>query len=194
LVRPAHIATEFVVAAATTGGYSFADNTVSELGVIGCTVQYCSPEHALMNAAFIGFGVLLVVGSLLLTHNLGPWVAGLLVISGLSSIATGLAPLDQNTALHSLFATPLFIAQPASLAALAFQSWRVRPVPACILLATGIVTAFAALAFVLNGDRSGTGTLERLALWPVLIVLAGVGWTHLRLGRRTGPPAPGVCP
>ncbi len=187
LVRPVHIAMEFVVAA-RADGYSFANDTVSALGVVGCTVQHCSPRHALMNAVFIGFGVLLVVGSLLLARSLGPWVAGLLVISGLSSIATGLAPLDRGAALHALAATPLFLAQPAALIALACQWWRSRPASARLLLATGVVTAFAAFAFVLIGDRPGAGALERLALWPVLVALAGVGLLHLRPGRKRGRP------
>jgi len=192
LMRPAYIATEFVVAAATTGGYSFVDNTVSELGVVGCTMQYCSPEHGLMNAAFVGFGALLVLGSFLLARSLGPPVTGLLVISGLSSMATGLAPLDEGTALHTLAAAPLFLAQPAALIALAYQSWRARPVPARMLLSTGLVTSLAALAFVLNGDHSGAGALERLALWPVLIALAGVGCIYLRDGRCAGVPGSGL--
>ena len=182
LVRPAYIATELVVAASTTGGYSFFDDTVSELGEIGCTATYCSPAHAVMNAAFIGFGVLLVAGGCLLWRSLGAGVAVLLVISGLSSVATGLAPLDQDATLHTIAATPLFLAQPAALIVLGVQARRSRPAWARVLLVTGAVTSCAALAFVLHGGGAGSGALERLALWPVLVALAGVGWTCLRLG------------
>lgn len=190
LVRPAYIATEFVVAAASTGGYSFADDSVSDLGAVGCTAAYCSPHHALMNASFVGFGVLLTVGALLLWRTFGPWVTGLLVVSGLSSVATGLAPLDQDATLHTLAAMPLFVAQPVALIALAVRSWGVRPALARALLVTGVVTSFAAVAFVLHGDGEGAGALERLALWPVLVALAGVGWTCLGVGPRPSRPSP----
>lgn len=185
LVRPAYIATEFVVAAASTGGYSLADDSVSDLGVVGCTAAYCSPHHALMNASFVGFGMLLAVGALLLRRTFGPWVTALLVVSGLSSVATGLAPLDQDATLHGLAATPLFVAQPVALIALAVRWWGVRPPLARALLGTGVVTSLAAVSFVLHGDGAGAGALERLALWPVLVALAGIGWTCRRPSPST---------
>lgn len=181
LLRPAYIAIEFVVAASTNGGYSFVDDSVSTLGQVGCTPAYCSPDHALMNAAFVGFGALLAIGAVLLRRSLGAWGTVLLVISGLSSIATGLAPLDQDETLHAVVAMPLFVAQPTALLVLAVQSWPMRPGLAGMLLAAGGVTGIAALAFVLNGGGVNSGLFERLALWPVLVALAGVGWSRLRL-------------
>ncbi len=115
IVRPAYIATEYVVAAATTGGYSFVADSVSKLGEVGCSPAYCSPRHEVMNGSFMVFGVLMAGGALLLARPLGPWVTGLLVVSGVSSFATGLAPLDQDATLHALAATPLFVAQPVAL-------------------------------------------------------------------------------
>ncbi len=110
LVRPAYVATEVLVAAATTGGYGFARDTVSRLGEVGCSAAYCSPRHELMNGSFVVFGVLLAAGATLLHRRLGPLVTALLVVSGLSSVATGLAPQDQGATLHLLAATPLFVA------------------------------------------------------------------------------------
>ncbi|MCW2834239.1 MAG: hypothetical protein JWN68_2192 [Nocardioides sp.] len=182
LARPAYIATEFVVGAATTGGYSFVADSVSRLGEVGCSAAYCSPRHDLMNASFMGFGVLLAGGAALLSRPLGPWVTGLLLVSGLSSIATGFAPLDQDAALHTLAATPLFVAQPIALLVLGAQLRREQPVLGGALITTGAVTGAAAAAFVLAGDGPAAGALERLALWPVLIGFAGFAWT--RLSRR----------
>jgi hypothetical membrane protein len=68
-----------------------------------------------MNGSFMAFGVLLAGGAVLLARPLGPWVAGLLTVSGLSSVATGLAPLDQDATLHGIAAAPLFVAQPIAL-------------------------------------------------------------------------------
>src|SRR6478735_1006884 len=175
LLRPTYIAAEVVTAAATTGGYSFVTDSVSRLGEVGCTASYCSPRHEVMNGAFMVYGVALAVGALLLARQLGPWVTGLLVVSGLSSYATGLAPLDQDAALHALAATPLFVAQPLALL-LGRQVRRERPRLGNALLATGVLTATAAVGFVVSGDGRAAGAIERAALWPVLLGLAAYAW------------------
>ncbi|MDR7253232.1 putative membrane protein [Nocardioides sp. BE266] len=176
LLRPTYIVTEVVTAAATTGGYSFVSDSVSRLGEVGCTAAYCSPRHAVMNGSFVGYGVMLAGGALLLARPLGPWVTGLLVVSGVSSVATGLAPLDQDTTLHALAATPLFVAQPVALLLLGARLREDRPWLAKTLLATGAVTAAAAVGFVVSGEGRGAGALERAALWPVLFGLAAFAW------------------
>lgn len=187
LVRPAYIAIELVVAAATTGGYSVVADSVSRLGEVGCSVAYCSPQHELMNGSFMVFGALLASGAVLLARSLGPWVAGLLVVSGLNSAATGLAPLDQNATLHAIAAAPLFVAQPIALILLGARCRNNRPGLAWALLAAGAVTAAASALFVLSGDGPASGALERLALWPVLVGVAGFAWTRLpRRGQSTG--------
>ena len=191
LVRPTYIATEFVVAAATTDGYSFIADSVSRLGEVGCSAARCSPRHELMNGSFIGYGVLLAGGAVLLARPLGPWVTGLLVVSGLSSVATGVAPLDQDATLHTIAAAPLFVAQPLALIVLGARLRHDRPRLARALLTTGAVTGAAAVSFVLSGDGPVSGALERLALWPVLVGLAGFAWTQLPRRRSASPPRVG---
>ena len=178
LLRPTYVATEYVTAAATTGGYSFVSDSVSRLGEVGCAAAYCSPRHEVMNGSFMVYGAMLAGGALLLARPLGPWVTGLLVVSGVSSYATGLAPLDQDAALHAMAATPLFVAQPLALLLLGARLRRVQPRLGAALLATGAVTAAAAVGFVLSGDGQSAGALERLALWPVLGGLAAFAWGH----------------
>ncbi|CAB4927852.1 unannotated protein [freshwater metagenome] len=178
LLRPTYIATEVVTAAATTGGYSFVADSVSKLGEVGCSEGYCSPRHAVMNGSFMGYGVLLAGGALLLAKPLGPWVTGLLVVSGASSYATGLAPLDQDATLHAIAASPLFLAQPLALMGLGHRIRHDQPRLAKALLATGIVTAAAAVGFIVSGDEQAAGALERLALWPVLFGLGAFAWGH----------------
>lgn len=189
-MRPVYIATEFVVAAATTGGYSFLSDSVSRLGEVGCSAAYCSPRYEIMNGSFIGFGALLVGGALLLSRSLGPWVTGLLVVSGLSSVATGMAPLDQGANLHAFAATPLFVAQPVALIVLGTRLRKHWPCLARTLVAAGVVTGTAAVLFVLSGDGPASGALERLALWPVLVGLAGFAWMRLHVVGRSGPRSP----
>jgi hypothetical membrane protein len=185
LLRPTYIATEVVTAAATTGGYSFVSDSVSKLGEVGCTDAYCSPRHAVMNGSFMAYGVLLAGGALLLARPLGPWVTGLLVVSGVSSYATGLAPLDQDATLHAIAATPLFVCQPLALLVLGHRLREEQPRLAKALLATGLVTATAAVGFIVSGDDRAAGALERLALWPVLPGLAAFAW-----GQRPGVERP----
>ena len=176
LLRPTYIATEVVTAAAVTGGYSFVSDTVSKLGEVGCADGYCSPRQEVMNGSFMGYGVLLAGGALLLMKPLGPWVTGLLVVSGVSSYATGLAPLDQDATLHAIAATPLFVAQPLALVLLGVRLREDRPGLARVLLATGAVTAAAAVGFILSGDGSfeAGGALERLELFGEAGEIAGV--------------------
>jgi len=177
LVRPAYIATELVVAAATTGDYSLLADSVSRLGESDCSAAFCSPRHELMNGSFVVFGALLAGGAALLARPLGPWAAGLLVVSGLSSVATGLAPLDQDVTLHAIAATPLFVAQPIALIVLGARLRDDRPRLARALTATGALTGVAAGLFVLSGDGPVSGALERLALWPVIVGAAAYAWT-----------------
>ena len=184
LLRPTYIATEIVTAAGTTGGYSFVSDSVSKLGEVGCSEAYCSPRHEVMNGSFMAYGVLLAGGALLLARPLGPWVTGLLVVSGVSSYATGLAPLDQGAALHAVAATPLFVGQPLALLLLGWRVRDERPRLSRALLATGAVTAAAAVGFILSGEERAAGALERLALWPVLLGLAGFAWSHRPARRR----------
>jgi hypothetical membrane protein len=185
LVRPTYIAAELVTAAATTGGYSFVADSVSRLGEVGCSPAYCSPRHEIMNGSFMAYGALLAGGAVLLARPLGPGVTALLVVSGASSFATGLAPLDQDATLHAMAATPLFVAQPIALLALGHRLRHERPGLATALLATGVVTGAAAVAFVVSGeDAPAAGALERLALWPVLFAVAGFAWTQRPRRRR----------
>lgn len=178
LLRPTYVLTEVVVAVGTRGGYSFVSDSVSKLGEIGCTDGYCSPRHAVMNGSFVGYGLALAGGALLMVRPLGPWVTGLLVVSGVSSVATGLAPLDQDATLHALAATPLFVAQPVALLVLGARVRAERPRLGAALLATGALTAAAAVGFVLSGDERAAGALERAALWPVLGGLAAYAWAY----------------
>ena len=179
LVRPAYVGVELVVAAATTGGYRLADDTVSELGTARCSVASCSPLHELMNGTFVAVGLLLALGAVLLAERLGTVVTALLVAAGLSTVATGLAPLDVDATLHAVAATPLFVCQPLALLLLAR---RLRPAHvrlAGALLVTGGVTGVAAVGFI-AGEGAGMGALERLALWPVLFALAAVAVVVVR--------------
>ena len=172
LVRPAYVVVELLVAAATTGRYSLRDDTVSDLGAARCSPVSCSPWHDLMNGTFVVVGLLLALGAVALAPQLGRAVTALLVVAGLSTVATGLAPVDGDGTLHALAASPLFVCQPLALLLLGGRLRRPHPRVAGALLLTGSTSAAAAVGFLLVGDGVGAGLLERLALWPVLVALA----------------------
>ena len=177
-VRPVYIVVELAVAAATTGSYSLVDGTVSDLGAGVCSPAFCTPRAELMNGTFIVVGVLLALGALLLAARAGRAVTALLVVAGLSSVATGFFPVDDDATLHALAAAPLFVCQPLALLLLSRSMCSVSRPLARALVVTGSVTGAAAVGFAVAG--TGAGLLERLALWPVLVVLAASG---LVLGR-----------
>ncbi|WP_238018833.1 DUF998 domain-containing protein [Dactylosporangium sp. AC04546] len=68
------VVAEAVTAAAWTDpSYSYATNFISDLGVPDCGTQYqgrviCSPLRSLMNASFIGQGILFALGVVLLSR------------------------------------------------------------------------------------------------------------------------------
>lgn len=177
-VRPAYLVVEVLLAIFSVGGYSFVDDTVSDLG----TGRF-SDAATVMNASFIVFGALMAFGAVALFGRYGRGPVGiaasvLLVVSGISSIAVGLTPLDQYPDGHALAATPLFVAQPAALVLLGLAVRPRRPATGVVVIGTGIVCAVAALAFIVLDDAAGI--TERVALWPVFVVLAVLGLQERR--------------
>ena len=184
LVRPAYYLVELVVAAAVVGGYSFVDLTVSDLGSVTCT-DVCSPRHPLMNSAFVGFGVLMAFGAVLLHGRFGTdlrarVLTALLVLAGLGSAAVGLVPVDADPGLHVLVATPVFVAQPVAVVLLGLATRDRHPMTGAALVVTGVMMAVAAVGFVTLDLDHGAGAVERVALWPVFVVLALLGRAELR--------------
>lgn len=170
LARPVYFLVELVVATAYAG-YSFLDDTVSELGATST-----SPWHTTMNVAFVGFGLLMAAGAVLQRERHGAAVTVLLVVAGLGSAAVGLAPLDVRPGLHVLAAAPVFVTQPVALVLLGRrQGW-----PALVL--AGVISALAGIAFVALDLPQGTGAVERVALWPTFVALALLGRRELRSG------------
>ena len=178
LLRPTYIATEVVTAAATTGRLQLRLRLGQQarrgrlLGGLLLAAARADERllHRLRRAPRRR--------RLLLAKPLGPWVTGLLVVSGVSSFATGLAPLDQDAdAARDRRDAPLHRATAGAAPARPPPARR-SPGLAKALLATGVVTAAAAVGFILSGDERAAGALERLALWPVLFGLAGFAWGH----------------
>lgn len=198
-VQPLYLAVELLVAAAVTAPYSLANNTISDLGATTCTtvdypfgpVAVCSPLHALMNSSFVIFSVLLAVGALLLRRWLGSGRLAttsvtLWIVSSLSSVATGLVPLDQHLELHTLVSFPVFVTQPVAMltTALVLRQRHRRLAGSGIALAA--ISLVAAVVFLGTNSELG-GLLERLTLWPSFLWLPFLAVAVARdpVGTRT---------
>ncbi|MBA2508566.1 MAG: DUF998 domain-containing protein [Nocardioidaceae bacterium] len=189
LVQPAYIAFELAVAARARG-LSLRSATISDLGATVCSTATCSPWHAALNASFVLTGVLFAAGALLLRPSLPPGrlvdLAVLLwVLAGVSSVATGLMPVNENPALHYAVAAPLFLLQPVSLLLAGWALWPQARALASFTLLTAAGCAVATVLFVAVPAAELDGLLERLALWPVKVVL-GVLAISMLTGRPRG--------
>lgn len=178
-VQPLYVVAEVGTALTATAPYTLANNTISDLGATTCTsigypfgeVPVCSPWHLLLNSSFVVFGLLIAIGALLLRGWLpsGPAATtsvALWVLSGLSSIATGLVPLDQNLELHAVVSLPVFVAQPLALLATGV-ALRQRAGLSPSALAVGAVSLLGTVVYLgRTGSAELGGLFERLALWP----------------------------
>lgn len=195
LTQPLVIAVQLVVASRwSAGDYDLTVNTISDLGAVSCTtigaaygpVEVCSPWHALMNGAFVVIGAALALGALLASRDLASrrttWVASLLlVISGVSSLAVGLVPLDSRPEAHTLVALPVFVAQPIALLLLGIGWRRALPLVARGLLLAGFLAAAGGIAFgatLVLGEPGGL--FERVSLWSCHLGVALLGATVMR--------------
>jgi hypothetical membrane protein len=200
LVQPAYLVVELLVAAAASTAYSLRDDTISALGILTCApghsgaaADVCSPGHVALNAAFVVFGLLRVVGAVLLRPRLGQGArtgaaVWLWVVSGLFAAAVGLVPVDQRPGWHAVVALPVFVLQPVAVLVTAEALRRSTVVPRGVavsgLVLGGLMVA-AAVTFALGlGDPTWVGGLERLALWPTYPWLGVVAWALL-VARRS---------
>ena len=194
LAQPLYIVAELLVAAGASASYSLRDNTISDLGSIGCTPALCSPWHPAMNTVFVVFSLLRVVGALLLIRSWPPgrWALTatvLWVVSGLFSAAIGFVPVDQHPSLHVLAAVPVFVTQPLAMlaTALAFRKTHRGLTASGVMVGLGCLVGAGAFLIVSSGPHE-VGFWERFALWPAYPWLAVVGVVVLASRRGSPPP------
>ena len=199
LAQPAYLVTEAGLAVAAGVGYSLRDDTISALGTAcGPGEVGCSSAPGLMNAAFIGFGLLQALGAVPLLRGRGrrALVGWLWVVAGLASVGVGLLPVDSHPGAHAVVATPVFAAQPLALL-LHARTLPPGPVrPAGLVLATIALVGVAGFVALLGADV-GVGLAERAAIWPAklwLPLVAVATARRLRSGRRPGPRPGGTAP
>lgn len=205
-LQAAYVVAEVVIGLRATGGYRFADHTISDLGATTCRVLagpaggevvVCSPWHDAMNVVFVGFGVSLALGAWQFRRSRPPgrladaslvlWVA-----AGASSVAVGLTPIDVRPDLHAAVAVGVFVAQPLALVLLGLALRSTHPGVGRSTLALGALSAVGSVGFLLllHAD-TGAGAFERLALWPGYVGVCIVAWCvrgpAAAPGTRVGP-------
>ena len=109
---------QYVVAANWPSPYSLLRNPISDLGNTSCGLydgrQVCSPQYPLMNLAFVGLGVLMVVGAPLIHQEFRERRLATLgfcgmAIAGLGTILVGLSPENVNLTVHVFGAAGPFV-------------------------------------------------------------------------------------
>ncbi len=213
IVQVLTLPVEWFAVGATRAPYSLVDNTLSDLGAVNCgsvdysgtAVEVCSPAHALFNVALFVGALLVAVGGVLVRPALhgrrsaGFATAGVvaLVLGQLSGAATALVPIDVDLEAHLLVSTPAFVLQPVGLLLIGIAAQRSRWWWGTPMLVVGAVTLLVGSFFAVRLDPAGGGLLERLVLWPAVLILglAGLGLLRTRTaaagGRPPGRPAEG---
>ena len=93
--------------------YNFALNYISDLGAQHCNALICSPWHQVMNGSFVLQGFLIGAGALSLWTRfggMGKFSLALLALCAGGVVLVGLAPSDQDPALHTVGGTTHFVA------------------------------------------------------------------------------------
>jgi hypothetical membrane protein len=178
-----------VAQAASTVPYSLAGNYISDLGNTACgtftqgayRADVCSPLHGVMNATFVVTG-LLMLGGAVGTRRAWPrrrlTTAGLvlLVLAGAGEVLAGFRPENVSLGLHAIGAVFGIAGANVGVLLLAIAVWRTAPWTAILSLVVGVL---GLVSFLLFGSVPsvglGTGLVERLAGYPVVVWMIVVG-------------------
>lgn len=179
---------QLIVAQAWPQPYSFAANTISDLGVTSCgMVQHipghdivvCSPRHVLMNIGFVCFGVLTITGAVLMwrtvprTRLMAAALAGV-ILAGIGGVLVGLAPSDVAPWLHragALLRLPGVVAP----VLVAMVLWPRRPRLAAFCVGSAAAGVLGLALFAMRLSPHWVGAAERLALDPFTVWTAVLG-------------------
>jgi len=201
---------EYLVQRVSRPAYSLVHNYVSELGVVGCTAEMCSPRHNWLNASFVLQGLLILCGVFLLRRAwpLNPETSvalAFLSVCGAGIIIAGLMPGDVHHTRH-VAAGAIFFAC-GSMAMLMFGvEMMLTPARTHIAawgsLICGLIVGTA--TFLLEWRQDGgfafvvqnVGIVERVPAYGIPLWLAAMGFGVLLRPRevavRVGTEIPQV--
>lgn len=185
---------QIIVANAYVGEYSWARNTISDLGNTTCSVYsnryVCSPQHLLMNISFILLGIFQLMGALVLNmverskKNLIGY--GCLVLAGVGTIIVGLYPENAGGPMHAFGAALPFVLGNIAMIILAATS----RFPIWLRYYSYFSGFIALIALVLFMTRNylgiGLGGMERVVAYPQTIWMVIVGMYYLLRFKKHG--------
>jgi hypothetical membrane protein len=192
LLPLAYFAGQVVAQLASRAPYSAWEQSISELGVTTSgtftnpitkqSVYIDSPLHAVMNSAFVLYGVGVLVGVLCAIRPMWPGrhlrKFGLVLVGlcGPALILVGLSPGDVRPTLHYIAGGYQFPAQNTGLILLGFAAIRTRPGLGWFTLLCGIV-GMTGLIFQGRPPHVGLGYggWQRVAAYPSAIWAISIG-------------------
>jgi hypothetical membrane protein len=186
-------AAQAVVASAWRVPFSLAERNISDLGNTVCGAypatsanMVCSPWHAAMNASFLTIGVTMAAGAVLSARAFaaGRAQVSAIVLFGLAGagvILVGLYPENEAPALHAAGAGLNLVAGNVALVLFGLALPGRQPLLRSFGIAAGLTGLAGTLLFVVVNDAAvGSGTLERLAVYPMPIWQMVMGAAILR--------------
>jgi hypothetical membrane protein len=180
----------FIVQAVAAGawgssGYSWANNTISDLANTHCgpygTRFVCSPLHAAMNISFVVAGLTIVGGAILLRRALardfiGRLGFGCMAGAGIGAMLIGLFPENSVSSLHIAGAALSFLLGNLGMILLGISLNRLPGAFRIYTLLSGAV-GLAALPLFLKTIYPGLGIggMERIVSYPQTIWMIAFG-------------------
>jgi hypothetical membrane protein len=179
------------IAALQWAGYSYADNTISDLGTAS------SPAHRLMNASFVVQAALILAGVVLLL----PAVRGraarvaqvVLALAAVGVLLVGLFPVDRSTVMHDIGALLYLAGGAVGLLALAYAMRPRSELLGTALAILGLAGAATTIFFATGvTEYLGRGGTERVAgyVLPIGLTVAAVAVWRMARGGATLPETP----
>ncbi len=187
---------QYLVALDWPHPYSLTMNTISDLGNTTCATFHqrhvCSPLHAVMNVSLFVLGFTMVVGALLLRHDLDhsrTRSVGLLLLlfAGAGVSTVGFFPENTVATVHAVGASLPFLLGNAGLVALGVSLDATRAFRA-LTVSVGVVTLVALLLYSRGQYFDlGEGGMERVVAYPQTIWLIFYGGYLWRRSTRAAP-------
>ncbi len=180
IVSVQYFITQLIVASAWTIKYSWANNTISDLGNNYCGLYsgryVCSPLHTIMNISFILLGLTMIAGSTLIYQEFKKSLISrigfsFMAIAGLGTIIVGLFPENTIAPLHVLGASAPFLIGNIGLIILGIKlevGIRLKTYS----IVSGLISIAALVLFMLHLYLGlNEGGIERIVAYPQTIWL-----------------------
>jgi hypothetical membrane protein len=169
--------------------YNVSTNAISDLGANcpsgGGACVISQPSANIINSSIVLFGLLIFVGAYFLHKEFhrSPATA-MIVLAGIGAVGVGLFP-ETTGIWHSIFSLIVFLL--AGLTALVTARFQRKPM-FYFSIVLGLITLVALVLRVGGNDLGlGSGGMERMIVYPVLLWAIGFGGHMMAIGAEPGP-------